>query len=94
MSSTPPRSYCFGYLYMLVCGRYSFVSRVNLYQIAVCLMLVSLGSIVGYGTELRKFLKRVMDRVVYTAGDTSSEIKPSLPPPSVICIESALYDIW
>ena len=48
MSSTTPSSCCFGALSMFWWSVYSFVSRVNLYLRAVCLMPVDLGGIVGF----------------------------------------------
>ena len=68
---------------------YRFVSRVNFYRMAVWLMPVALGGVVGVGLGLGG-----LDRVMYTVSEMMSARKPILPPPSVICINSYLYNIW
>ena len=56
---------------------------------AVWLMPVALGGVVGVGLGLGG-----LDRVMYTVSEMMSARKPILPPPSVICINSYLYNIW
>ena len=48
----------------------------------------------GTGPGLADLVRDVVDRVAYTVGKTMSTRKPSLPPPSVVCIKVALEEIW
>ena len=61
---------------------------------AVCLILVEFVGIDGSGLGLAGLLKSVTDRVAYTVIETVSAREPSLPPPSGVCIDAALEDIW
>ena len=79
---------------MLVWSRYSNVSRVGFYLIAVCSMPVALGGILGTVLGLGGFSKGLADRFAYTVGNTVSMRKPILSPLSIVYIDAALYDIW
>ena len=61
---------------------------------AVCSMLVVFVGVAGAGPGLAGFMNDVEDRVAYTVGDTVSVRNPILPPPSVVCIDDALEEIW
>ena len=74
----------------MVQSRYSSISRVNFYQMAVCSMKVALGRMVGDRLGLGGFSKVVVDRVMYTVRYIVSARKPSLPLPSVVYINTAL----
>ena len=63
---------------------YIYVYRVNLYLMAICLVLLELGVIVGTRLGLGGFMKGVPYRVSYTVSNIVSARKPSLPLPSFI----------